>query len=111
MGINLGAPSVIQFIPQPKQGGTGVTQNIYLPRRSIYIMSGASRVAWKHGICKVSKENGGTKDAPAPSWNPEGKRRSLTLRSTKTYNCTWLQKQIDASQLKENISPYPIVLT
>ena len=55
MGINLGAPSVIQFIPQSKDGGTGVTQNIYLPRRCIYIMSGPSRVGWKHGICKISK--------------------------------------------------------
>ena len=55
MGINLGAPSVIQFIPKPKYGGTGVTQNIYLPRRCIYIMSGPSRVGWKHGICKISK--------------------------------------------------------
>ena len=57
MGINLGAPSVIQFIPQFKNGVTGVTQNIYLPRPSIYIMSGPSRVGWKHGICKVSKVN------------------------------------------------------
>ena len=76
-GVTLGASCVIRFVKQPH----GPTVNVLLPRRSVYVMTGESRVAWKHGIFYTGRE-----DTARPSWNPDGCRRSYTLRATKTFS-------------------------
>jgi len=65
-----------------------------LPRRCCFVMTGASRTAWKHSVSKVLPPASGA--AAPPSWNPLGVRRSLTLRSTKTYNYEALAAQLPA---------------
>jgi len=64
-----------------------------LPRRSIYVMSGAARTDWRHGIRKQMPQRL-AQLPPPPTWNARGVRRSLTLRSTKAYSDTVLQDRI-----------------
>ena len=58
---------------------------VSLPRRSIYVMSGAARVDWKHGIRALPKALS-PGEPPPPPWNPHNMRRALTLRATKAYS-------------------------
>ena len=56
-----------------------------IPRRSIYVMTGAARTDLEHGI------RGMRAPSDAPSWNPTGVRRSLTLRAQKPYSNATLE--------------------
>ena len=56
-----------------------------IPRRSIYVMTGAARTDLEHGI------RGMKAPSDAPSWNPTGVRRSLTLRAQKPYSNATLE--------------------
>lgn len=112
VGVSLGQPSTIYFVPgnaKTKKKGAPPQQqqsdvevrvkhypksdsfaiDITLPRRSIYVMSGASRVDWKHGIRQQPKNIPQT-----PSWNPHAIRRSLTLRATKPYSDVCLEQLV-----------------
>lgn len=62
----------------------GAYVDIYLPRGSIYIMSGGSRYDFRHAIHQMSAINL-RHFAPPPAWNACGARRSIILRSTKPY--------------------------
>ena len=83
MGVCLGAPAVIKFSAHV---GGKASVDIPIERRCIYVMTGESRVDWKHSIHSVNKMNK-KKVTAVPSWNLDGLRRSLTLRSTKTCVC------------------------
>ena len=56
-----------------------------IPRQSIYVMTGAARIDLEHGI------RGMKAPSDAPSWNPTGVRRSLTLRAQKPYSNATLE--------------------
>ena len=61
-----------------------------LPRRSIYVMTGAARVAYKHGLRTQQSAN----FASPPHWNPSNFRRCLTLRHTKCFSDICLELAI-----------------
>ena len=73
-----------------------------LPRGSVYVMSGDSRDqadrsrAWKHGIKWPTRLD------PAPSWNPTGERRSVTLRANKPWSHYCLEHRV-----REGLGPTP----
>jgi len=73
-----------------------------LPRGSVYVMSGDSRDqadrsrAWKHGIKWPTPLD------PAPSWNPTGERRSVTLRANKPWSHYCLEHRV-----REGLGPTP----
>lgn len=119
MGINLCAGGVMSFHPQgatksmapPPSTDTGggharlMTKvvvgaksfrvEVYLPPRSIYIMSGASRVGWKHGILANSDARRAA-FPPLPSWNRETRfRRSITLRVQKFFSDDVLRRLLE----------------
>jgi len=72
-----------------RQCSTDKSVEVALPRRCIYIMLDESRNAWKHGILKQTaghmKNHPNLYDTQHPVWNPQGRRSSLTLRSTRLY--------------------------
>ena len=61
-----------------------------LPRRSVYVMSGAARTLWKHGI----RQQKPSSLPPPPPWNPYNMRRALTLRATKAFSDACLQERL-----------------
>jgi len=83
--------SLLQWTVVETAGGFSV--DVQLPRRSIYVMSGAVRTEWKHGIRKLSTKNLAP-FPPPPAWNTFGMRRSLTLRPTKAYSDACLEQQL-----------------
>jgi alkylated DNA repair dioxygenase AlkB len=98
-GVSLGQEAILSFLNcggkhteyvkderlnlEVKETDSGKIQvNLQLPRRSIYVMHGPARLAWKHGILKQTKNR--LKQLPKPPfWNPWNLRRSLTFRTTK----------------------------
>ncbi len=92
VGITLGQSGVIYFVPKDGQelmlppGKDSI--RVTLPRRSIYVMSGASRYDWKHGIVKQQPSN------PPPFWNESNMRISLTFRSKKVFSDIYLERQL-----------------
>jgi hypothetical protein len=97
VGINLGQSGVIYFVPKDRDEAMlppGMDSiRVTLPRRSIYVMSGASRFDWTHGIAKQQPIY------PSPSWNKENVRISLTFRSTKVFSDVYLER--DNCRMKE----------
>lgn len=82
--MTLGAPCLLTFI----QNSTGkrvapagsAKVHVWLPRRSVYVMSGLSRFDWQHAISRIGKAApAGGADAPAPAWNALNWRRSWTF--------------------------------
>ena len=55
------------------------------------LLTGESRIAWKHGIERVGRSPG---EPPPPAWNPNSMRRSLTARTTKTYSTVCLRQAL-----------------
>merc|ERR1711920_585156 len=45
-GISLGSPSVLSFC----QKGSDESRDVFLPPRSLYLMTGHSRYNWEHGM-------------------------------------------------------------
>jgi hypothetical protein len=92
VGVTVGQSGVIYFVPKDGQesllppGRDSI--EVVLPRRSIYVMSDASRYDWKHGIVKHRPTH------PSPSWNTNNLRISLTLRSKKVYSDVYLERQL-----------------
>lgn len=78
-------------------GDTGKkTARVKLPRRSIYVMSGPSRLDWKHGIVQQRPTD------PPPSWNPHNLRKSLTLRSTKVFSDVHFERTLRQNSAERN---------
>ena len=67
------------------KGAKSWALELEIPRRSIYVMTGAARTDLEHGIRGVRAPS------DAPSWNPTGVRRSLTLRAQKPYSDATLE--------------------
>ena len=96
MGVNLGQDGEMMFLPTKDDdkaalaaGDTGKkTARVKLPRRSIYVMSGPSRLDWKHGIVQQRPTD------PPPAWNPHNLRKSLTLRSTKVFSDVYFERAL-----------------
>ena len=96
LGVSLGAPARITFQPNIKPNvKPKAALSVQLPRRSIYVMTDQSRTAYQHSVDCVKQVDAG--DA-VPFWNPEGMRRALTFRTTKTYNYVALQHQVTACE-------------
>jgi hypothetical protein len=91
VGVNLGAPCVLSMSSPGKD-----TKKITLPRRSIYMLSGDARYVYKHAISKINKCDS---ELANKSWNPEGIRRSLTLRCTKVFETMLLEKLNEKSNI------------
>lgn len=72
------------LIVEACKSGASEHINVFLPRRSIYVMSSSSRVDFKHAIHQMSAHSLRF-FPPPPPWNPHGHRRAITLRSTKPY--------------------------
>ena len=96
VGVSLGAPCEIQFkYSAPKSSVTQALRRVWLPRRSVYIMSGKSRFEWTHGVFRVGKASlSGSDLAAPPAWNPNNWRRSWTFRSTKVYQLEDLKRRL-----------------
>mmetsp|Transcript_22949 Transcript_22949/g.54424 ORF Transcript_22949/g.54424 Transcript_22949/m.54424 type:complete len:306 (-) Transcript_22949:26-943(-) len=78
-------------------GDTGKkTARVKLPRRSIYVMSGPSRLDWKHGIVQQRPTD------PPPPWNPHNLRKSLTLRSTKVFSDVHFERTLRQNSAERN---------
>ena len=77
----------------PSSGSFAI--ELSLPRRSIYVMSGAARVDFKHGIRALPRVD--PRAPPAVAWNPHSMRRALTLRATKAYSDHCLDVLLKAS--------------
>ena len=60
---------------------------VYLPPRSVYIMSGDSRIKRKHGIMQ-NNEARRSFFPPIPSWNPHFFRRSGTPSDSRNSSAT-----------------------
>ncbi len=92
VGVTLGQSGVVYFVPKDGQesllppGKDSI--RVALPRRSIYVMSGASRYDWKHGIVKHQPIH------PPPPWNTRNLRISLTFRSKKIFSDVYLERQL-----------------
>jgi hypothetical protein len=88
VGVSLGAACVLTMQHSPPPSSVGLLRpsvKIALPRRSAYVLSGDARTLWKHGISGVKPPTRRGAGA-APEWNDAGVRRTLTLRTTKTFN-------------------------
>jgi hypothetical protein len=99
VGVTLGAPCELRFsfdVPEKQRPrDRPVDRRVWLPRGSIYIMTGLSRTDWKHGVFRTGKAGlSGGEDAPAPAWNPHGWRRSWTFRATKVYQLVALRREL-----------------
>ena len=123
VGVTLGREATLYFVPghqrvkalgvpaAPVQSALGVRAKRYdsglfaielsLPRRSIYVMSGAARTDWKHGIRALPRAEA---NGPLPAaWNPHSLRRALTLRATKVYSDHCLQELLAANPADRSI--------
>lgn len=70
-------------------------RRVWLPRGSVYVMTGRSRLEWKHGIFRTGKAGlAGDAAAPPPAWNPMGWRRSWTFRTTKVFQLLSLRREL-----------------
>ena len=110
MGISLGSGCVMSFHPGTnkakgldtgklsevrhtnlrteliKTPGGGFRVEVYLPRRSVYIMSGDSRTEWKHGVMHITAGRQAAFGS-LPEWNQDLMyRRSITLRLQKFFS-------------------------
>ena len=58
MGVNLGGSAVMLMTPHHFEYGewrpSGEPQRIFLPRRSIYVMSSQSRISWQHFVLFIN---------------------------------------------------------
>lgn len=122
--ICLGVPGVMSFLPENKttkaagppfvgrrildansglaveirSNQTSWAVDVWLPPRSVYIMSGASRYEWKHMVKHNTATNRGTHDSVATATRfPFQVRRTITLRCTKAYSDEVLQRKLDAT--------------
>jgi hypothetical protein len=98
VGVSLGAPCEMQFkysVPKARMPAVPLPlRRVWLPRGSLYIMSGRSRFEWTHGVYRVGKAGlSGSAAAVPPHWNPQNWRRSWTFRSTKVYQLCDLKRQ------------------
>ena len=101
VGVSLGQDGEMMFLPTKdddkaalaaRAGGKTKTARVKLPRRSIYVMSGPSRLDWKHGIVQQKPAE------PPPSWNPHNLRKSLTFRSTKVFSDVYFERALRQRQ-------------
>ena len=60
VGVSLGAPSEMIFtyaVDKRRMPAVPIpNKHVWLPRGSMYIMSGLSRFEWKHGVFRVGKK-------------------------------------------------------
>lgn len=142
VGVSLGRASTIYFHPDPRRKDKQVWRagpprknfptdygvevcvkdayssgyfriEVVLPRGSIYVMSGDARTEWMHGI----ESNPENSQDDVPSWNPHRLRRSLTLRSTKTFSDIYLERLVEQNpnndsaraRLDEQMRHYPSI--
>ena len=82
----------------------GFVVEIALPRNSVYVMTGSSRMDWKHGVrnttpSRLGKLRGlGSLFAPSKAWKPDGVRVSITLRSTKIWSDLILEDMVSREE-------------
>lgn len=80
-------------------------RRVWLPRGSIYIMTGRSRTDWKHAIYRTGAAGlVGSGTAAPPPWNPLGWRRSWTFRATKVFQLATLRRELRSAPLSTRAS-------
>lgn len=68
-----------ESFPETKQSDTRSLYSVYLPARSIIVMSGESRFTWKHGIARVKEDIVESSDGIRSNF-ARGERLSVTYR-------------------------------
>ena len=83
-------PGVVTELITAESGNLAV--EVTVPRRSIYILRGAARYDWKHGVRYQTEKRLASigRQFPAAPWANDT-RRSLTFRTTKAYAEAFLQ--------------------
>ena len=80
-------------------------RRVWLPRGSIYIMTGRSRTDWKHAIYRTGASGLiGSGMAAPPPWNPLGWRRSWTFRATKVFQLATLRRELRSAPISTRAS-------
>lgn len=74
-----------------------------LPPNSMYVMSGASRYDWRHGINVNQKYHPLSRYDPTntflfPSWNSQNLRRAVIFRSTKVFSNVSLEVEYERAR-------------
>ena len=76
----------------------GETIEVYLPRRSIYVMSGRARFHgvgnWKHGVKPLEHA---AEMSGVPPWNQQAERRALVFRPSKAWTLWTLETGCSAA--------------
>lgn len=104
LGLSLSAGTTMTLVLPRTRSGTGkiIKHDVYLPRRSLYIMSGPALYVWHHGIFPGKTEGvrySLTFRRASPGWrelrayprkSPE--LRPTTLKSTKRFRQTLLRQ-------------------
>ncbi|KAF8076884.1 hypothetical protein FPV67DRAFT_1382871, partial [Lyophyllum atratum] len=88
IGVSLGSGCVMQFAKADEQAGRNAPKenwDVYLPERSVIVLSEDARYGWTHGIGKHTRDYVALSDAPrledtADRWIERGVRLSITFR-------------------------------
>ncbi|GLB34271.1 putative 2OG-Fe(II) oxygenase superfamily protein [Lyophyllum shimeji] len=91
IGVSLGSGCVMQFAKarraQEAKGAEGESEawDVYLPQRSVIVLSEDARYGWTHGIGKHTRDyvalpDAGVGDTTAGRWIDRGVRLSITFR-------------------------------
>jgi hypothetical protein len=90
VGVSLGMDSIMYSTPNSSANG-GNDVDIFIPRRSIYVMTDDSRYNYKHGIRPQETQQ---TVSPLP-WNPHSIWRSMIFRTTKCVSDILLERMVN----------------
>jgi hypothetical protein len=90
VGVSLGMDSIMYSTPNSSANG-GNDVDIFIPRRSIYVMTDDSRYNYKHGIGPQETQQ---TVSPLP-WNPHSIWRSMIFRTTKCVSDILLERMVN----------------
>jgi alkylated DNA repair dioxygenase AlkB len=77
IGVSLGSGCVMRF---DSTEDPSLVHELYLPSRSILVLSGDARYKWTHGIDKRMKDYVVSDNDVSSAWHERGRRISITLR-------------------------------
>ncbi|XP_024941606.1 alkylated DNA repair protein alkB homolog 8 isoform X2 [Cephus cinctus] len=104
LSLSLGSACVMNF----KNGDKKTT--VFLPPRSLLIMSGEARYVWSHGICR--RHNDVIKTENGITIRPRTTRTSFTFRKVRRGDCQCVfpefcdsKRKNGAQKINENIAP------
>ncbi|VDB91518.1 unnamed protein product [Peniophora sp. CBMAI 1063] len=83
VGVSFGSPCAMAFTPAPATADNATTHEVFLPPRSVIVLTGDARYTWTHGIPARTADYVASKDADT---DPE--RVERTTRVSVTFR--WL---------------------